>query len=137
MDDEFINLFSSCTRRLSSRGHRISNRFTKRTCVPRRLVYASVTNKLSYIIKCLLPVVFVQLRKQAWSLVIVCTFFPFLQPLRVEAMLLVAQMIKNLPAVWETWVRSLDWEDPLEKRMATHSIIRAWRIPPSEEPGGL
>ena len=52
-------------------------------------------------------------------------------------MLLVAQMIKNLPAVWETWVRFLGWEDPLEKRMATHSVIRAWRIPRSEEPDGL
>ena len=42
---------------------------------------------------------------------------------------LVAQMVKNLPAVWETWVQSLDWEDPLEKGMATHSSILAWRIP--------
>ena len=42
---------------------------------------------------------------------------------------LVAQLVKNLPAVWETWVRSLDWEDPLEKGKATHSSILAWRIP--------
>ena len=42
---------------------------------------------------------------------------------------LVAQMVKNLPAMQETWVRSLGWEDPLEKRMATHSSILAWRIP--------
>ena len=42
---------------------------------------------------------------------------------------LVAQTVKNLPATWETWVRSLDWEDPLEAGMATHSIILAWRIP--------
>ena len=40
---------------------------------------------------------------------------------------LVAQLIKNLPAVQETWVRSLGWEDPLEKEMATHSSILAWR----------
>ena len=40
-----------------------------------------------------------------------------------------AQMVKNLPAMWETWVQSLDWEDPLEKGMATHSSILAWRIP--------
>ena len=46
---------------------------------------------------------------------------------------LVAQMVKSLPAVWETRVRSLDWEDPLVKEMATHSGILAWRIP--EEPG--
>ena len=38
-------------------------------------------------------------------------------------------MVKNLPAMWETWVQSLDWEDPLEKFMATHSSILAWRIP--------
>ena len=50
---------------------------------------------------------------------------------------LVAQMVKNLPAVWETWVQSLGWEDPLEKRMTTHSNIFAWRIPWPEEPGGL
>ena len=42
---------------------------------------------------------------------------------------LVAQMLKTLPAVQETWVRSLSWEDPLEKGMATHSSILAWRIP--------
>ena len=50
---------------------------------------------------------------------------------------LVAQTVKNLPAVWETGVRSLGWEDPLEKGMATHSSILAWRIPWLEEPGGL
>ena len=42
---------------------------------------------------------------------------------------LVAQTVKNPPAIWETWVRSLDWEDPLEEGMATHSSILAWRIP--------
>ena len=42
---------------------------------------------------------------------------------------LVPQMVKNSPAVWETWVRSLGWEDPLEEGMATHSSILAWRIP--------
>ena len=47
------------------------------------------------------------------------------------------QMVKNLPPVWETWVRSLGWEDPLEKEMATHSSILAWRIPWTEELGGL
>ena len=50
---------------------------------------------------------------------------------------LVAQRLKHLPAMWETWVRSLGWEDPLEKEMATHSSILAWRIPWTEEPGGL
>ena len=45
-------------------------------------------------------------------------------------------MVKNLPAVWEMGVRSLGWEDPLAKGMATHSSILAWRIPWTEEPGG-
>ena len=49
----------------------------------------------------------------------------------------VAQKIKNLPAMWETWVRSLDWEDPLESSMATHSGILAWRIPWTELLGRL
>ena len=49
----------------------------------------------------------------------------------------VAQRLKRLPAMRETWVRSLGWEDPLEKEMATHSSILAWRIPWTEEPGGL
>ena len=50
---------------------------------------------------------------------------------------LVAQMVKRLPAMWETQVRSLGREDPLEKEMATHSSILAWRIPWTEEPGWL
>ena len=49
----------------------------------------------------------------------------------------VVEMIKNLPEVQETWVQSLRWEDPLEKGMATHSSTLAWRIPWTEEPGGL
>ena len=48
-----------------------------------------------------------------------------------------AQTVKNLPAMQETQVPSLGWEDPLEKEMATHSSILAWRIPWTEEPGGL
>jgi len=46
-------------------------------------------------------------------------------------------LVKNLPAVQETGVRSLGWEDPLEKEMATHSSILAWKIAWTEEPGGL
>ena len=46
-------------------------------------------------------------------------------------------MVKNLPAMQETWVRSLGWEDPLEKGMVTHSSIIAWKIPWTEEPGRL
>ena len=50
---------------------------------------------------------------------------------------LVAQMVKNPPAMQETWVRSPGQEDPLENGIATHSSILAWRIPWTEEPGGL
>ena len=50
-------------------------------------------------------------------------------PLRYSWASLVAQLIKNLPAMWETWVQSLGWEDPLEKGTATHSSILPWRIP--------
>ena len=55
----------------------------------------------------------------------------------VEFSSLVAQMVKNLPAMQETIVWSLCWEDPLEKEMASHSSILAWRIPWTEKPGGL
>ena len=50
---------------------------------------------------------------------------------------LVVQVVKNLPAMQDTWVQSVGWEDPLEKGMATHSSILAWRIPWIEESGGL
>ena len=46
-------------------------------------------------------------------------------------------MVKSLPAIWETWVQLLGQEDPLEKEMATHPSILAWKIPWTEEPGGL
>ena len=55
----------------------------------------------------------------------------------IKRVSLMAQMVKNLPTLREAWVRSLGWEDPLEKRMATHSSILAWRIPRTEEPGRL
>ena len=58
-------------------------------------------------------------------------------PLQYSWASLVAQLVKNPPAMWETWVRSLGWEDPLEKGMATHSSILAWRIPWTEEHGWL
>ena len=48
-----------------------------------------------------------------------------------------AQMVKRLPTLWETWVQSLGQEDPLEEEMATHSSILAWKIPWTEEPGRL
>ena len=50
-------------------------------------------------------------------------------PLQYSWASLVAQLVKNPPAMWETWVRFLAWEDPLEKRKTTHSSILAWRIP--------
>ena len=61
----------------------------------------------------------------------------FIEPIVISRASLVAQSVKNLPAVQETQVRSLGWEDPLEKEMATHSSILAWKISWTEEPGGL
>ena len=58
-------------------------------------------------------------------------------PLQYSWASLVAQTVGNLPAVQDTWVRSLGWEDPLEKGMATHSSILFWRIPWTEESGKL
>ena len=54
-------------------------------------------------------------------------------PLQYSWASLMAQIIKNLPALWETWVLSLGWKDPLEEGMATHSSILAWRIPTDRE----
>ena len=61
----------------------------------------------------------------------------FGQLLTIIGVSLVAQMVKRLPTMRETGVRSLGWEDLLEKEMATHSSIHAWKIPWTEEPGGL
>ena len=58
-------------------------------------------------------------------------------PLQYSWASLVAQTVKNLPAIWGSWVRSLGQEDLLEKGMATHSSILAWRISRTEEPSGL
>ena len=58
-------------------------------------------------------------------------------PLLYSWVSLVAQMVKNLPAMWETWVQSLGGEDPLEQGMATHSSSIAWRIPWTKKPGRL
>ena len=62
-------------------------------------------------------------------------YFPI--TLNTEGFSLVAQLIKSLAAVWDIQVQSLCCEDPLQKEMATHSSILAWRIPWTEEPGGL
>ena len=58
-------------------------------------------------------------------------------PMQYYWVSLMAQTVKNLPAMWETWVRSLGWEDPPDKDMATHSSIIVWEIIWTEEPGGL
>ena len=50
---------------------------------------------------------------------------------------LVAQIVKNLPAMQDTWIRPVGWDDPVEKGMATHSSVLGWGIPWTEEPGGL
>ena len=54
-------------------------------------------------------------------------------PLQYSWASLVAQMVRNLPAMWEIWVESLGWEDPLEEGMATHASVLAWRIPMDRE----
>ena len=75
-------------------------------------------------------------------------FLPWSSPLSLHSLIflvywhpsvtsLVAQMVKRLPTMWETQVRSLGWEDPLEKEIATHSSTLAWKIPWTEEPGRL
>ena len=58
-------------------------------------------------------------------------------PLQYSQASLVAQLVKNPSAMWETWVRSLGWEDPLEKVTVTHSGVLAWRIPWTYSPLGL
>ena len=70
------------------------------------------------------------------SLLLTLTW-PFSRLPQCKGASLVAQKVKNLPAMQETWVQSLGQEDPLEKRMATHSSILAWRIPWTEEAGRL
>ena len=69
----------------------------------------------------------------------VCVFFSpeADQWLLLDKASLVAQIVNNLPAMQETWVWSMGWEDTLEKGMTTHSSSRSWRIPWTEEPGGL
>ena len=57
--------------------------------------------------------------------------------LNIHGVSLVAQAVKRLSTMWETWVRPLGWEDPLEKEMSTQSRTLAWKIPWTEEPGGL
>ena len=54
-----------------------------------------------------------------------------------EFTFVMAQRVKHLSTIWETWVQALGWEDPVEEGTATHSSILAWRIPGTEEPGGL
>ena len=82
-----------------------------------------------------LPLAFAQAVPSAWSALPSFLNFFLKKYLFIYAALdlswasLVAQMVKNLPAMWETWVRSLGWEDPLEEGMATHSSILAWGIP--------
>ena len=58
-----------------------------------------------------------------------------LQYMQISSHYVATQTVKNLPAMQETWVQSLGWEDPLEEGMATHSSILAWKIPWTEEPG--
>ena len=70
------------------------------------------------------------------SVLCLCPYFCFANRL-IYAIFLVTETVKNLPAIRETWVSSLGWEDPLEEGMATHSSILAWGIPWPEESSGL
>ena len=70
-----------------------------------------------------------------YVVLLVCFFFIIIIVLYLAS--LVAQTVKRLPVMWETWVRSLGQEDPLEKEIATHSGTLAWKIPWTEEPGRL
>ena len=79
----------------------------------------------------------IQHQNQEYSMQISWTFSLYSSLfLKLQASL-VAQMVKNLPAVWETWVQFLGWEDPPEKGTAIPSSVLAWRIPWAEEPGRL
>ena len=70
--------------------------------------------------------------------IIQCNFLnKFLGKTLTVQVSLVAQTVKNSPAMHKTWVQSLGWEDPLEESLATHSSILAWRVPRTEEPGRL
>ena len=83
-----------------------------------------------------LPFIFMS-EKQATKTYNVLLRSCFYLQLRHTVASLVAQMVKCLPAMWETWVRSLGREDPLEKEMTTYSSTLAWKIPWMEEPGRL
>ena len=78
---------------------------------------------------CLIPMGFLL---EFWSLE-----SELIRKIKQDQASLVAQRLKCLPPMWETWVRSLGREDPLQKEMATHSNILAWKIPWTEEPGRL
>ena len=78
-----------------------------------------------------------QLKIRKTKILFNCHLFAFQCSSFLYMAFLVAQSVKSLTAMLETWVRSLGWEDPLKKEMATHSSILAWKIAWAEEPGGL
>ena len=94
----------------------------------------SFANLLAYWMQHFNSIIFQNLKLLSWSS-ITSTSFVFSNTSQRTS--LVAQMVKLLPTMWETWVQSLGWEDPLEKEMATHSSTLAWKIPWTEEPGRL
>ena len=83
--------------------------------------------------KCYMKTMWIFWFSAYWTPIVYTVQYIFIEDLGF----LVAQMVKNLPAMWETWVLSLGREDPLEREMATHSSILAWRILWTEEPGRL
>ena len=88
-------------------------------------------------IKWMLLLDFNQLEEVRYSLISIGNFWELIKPYCIYRTSLVAQTVKNLPAVQETRVQSLGWEDPLEKEMATHSSVLAWKIPWTGKPSGL
>ena len=112
------------------------------SCIGRQILYHWVTRetpKLFFLNKVLNVYKNIYSEPHRYTIqiqqLIIVTFTQSL-PYRVWAFLM-AQIVKNAPAIQETWVWSLGWEDPLEEGMAAHSSILAWRIPWTEEPGGL
>ena len=77
------------------------------------------------------------LENEEWSVVLAANLNRMVREAWWSEASLVAQRVKRLPAMWDTWVQSLGWEDPLEKEMATHSSSLAWDIPWMEAPGRL
>ena len=114
------------------------------SCIGRWILYCWAIKEAPIDISYILPnVIYNRGKKNIFKNIYLTSFFMFIfvhvkNSFKYQMWAsLVVQLVKNLPAMWETWVQSLDWEDALEEGMATHSSFLAWRIPRTEEPGGL